>query len=120
MAVTRYTLKQGETGPIIRVRPSVLEDGSVIDGNWTCRTSVNDKDGNQIIAPRAITTKTDDNLYFKLALSPTETESLSIATGADYTLYDQIVEIVNSVLSPKFNVEEDYELKIKPGGIPNV
>lgn len=120
MAVTRYTIKQGETGPIIRPRPSTLEDGITIDGSWVCKTAVNDKDGNVIIAARTIVTLSDNALYFEFALTPTETLTLSVASGDDYTLYDQIVEITNDTIFPKFNVEEEYELKVKRGGIANV
>ena len=122
MAVTRYTIKQGETGPIIRPRPEApaLADGVVIDSNWICKTAVNDKNGNVIIAARTITTKTASALYFEDALTPAETLLLSIGTGEDYTLYDQIIEITNTSIFPIFNIEEWYELKVFPGGIPNV
>ena len=120
MAVTRYTLNQGETGPIIRPRPSVLATDATIDSNWACRTSVNDADGTEVIAPRVVTDKTDDNMYFVVALTPTETASLTVEEGCAYTMYSQIVEITNDTLTPEFNIEDDYDLKIKPGGMTNV
>ena len=120
MAVTRYTIKRGETGPIMRPRPDTLDDGEAIDTNWICKTAVNDKDGNSVIAARTITTKTDNQQYFEFALTPTETDSLTVASGDDYTLYIQVVEISNATLFPLFNIEKNYELKVKEGGIPNV
>lgn len=120
MAATRYTITQGETGPIIRPRPSAIDTGVTLDANWICRTAVNDLDGESVIAPRVITTMTDDALYFELALTPTETESLTVASGDLSTNYVQVVEISNATLFPIFNVEEEYIIKVKKAGITNV
>lgn len=120
MAVEEYTIYQGDTGPIIRPRPTVLDDGVVLDINWSCFTAVNDADGTPVIARRAVTDKTDDNLRFIAALTPTETNLLEVEDSESYRPYTQIIEVINTTLTPPFNIEEHYTLKVTPQGIDPV
>lgn len=120
MAVEEYTIYQGDTGPIIRPRPTVLDDGVVLDVNWTCSTAVNDADGVEVIAKRAVTDKTVDNLRFVAALTPTETNLLLVDDSENYRSYTQVIEVINTTLTPPFNIEEHYTLKVTPQGIDPV
>lgn len=117
MAVETYTLYQGDTGPIIRPRPSVLDTGVVLDVNWTCFIGVNDADGTAVVAKRAVTDKTSDNLYFVAALTPTETTALTVSAGELYEHYNMVVEVVNTTLIPPFNIEQHYTLHVKEQGL---
>jgi len=117
MAVEEYTIYQGDTGPIIRPRPTVLDDGATLDSNWSCFTAVNDADGAVVIAKREVTGKTADNLRFIAALTPTETNLLDVDDSESYRPYTQVIEVINTTLAPPFNIEEHYTLKVVPQGI---
>ena len=120
MAVEEYTIYQGDTGPIIRPRPSVLADDVVLDSNWKCYTAVNDTDGAVVVAKREVTDKTADNLRFVAGLTPTETNLLLVDDSEEYRPYTQIIEVLNTTLTPPFNIESHYTLKVTPQGIDPV
>ncbi len=118
MTVESYTIKQGDTGPVIHVRPSVLDEITPLDSNWKCFIAVNNEDGTTAVAKREVTTHTPDNLKFVAALFPSETQTLQVDGSIEsFRLYKMIIEVSNVTLDPPFNIEKHYKLKVEPQGI---
>ena len=114
---TLSSIYHGNTGPILQPRPTVLDDGVVLDANWTCYIGANYEDGAEAVAKTEVTMKTADGLRFVAALTPTQTESLTLPPGLDCINIDLIIEVANSVLVPPFKVEAHYTLPVLQQGM---
>lgn len=110
-------LYRGDTGPVIRPRPAVLDDGEVIDGNWSCFTAVLDEAGNIVIPKFEVTAKTQDGLRFMAVLNPENTSKLSVANPPDPTRYIWVVELSNNTTVPPFRIEKHYKLNVREQGV---
>lgn len=123
MAVTECTapevldsIYQGNTGPVLQPRPTVLDDGVVLDANWTCHIGANYKDGAVAVAKTEVTDKTVDNLRWIAALTPTQTAAIDLGSLKCVDI-DLILEVANSTVVPPFKVETHYTLPIKLQGM---
>lgn len=107
-----YEIYQGDTGPLLRVRPSVLAEGEVIGAGWHCYIAARTGDNQYAIPVREVTDKSSDNLRWLVALLPSETETLDPDTE-----YDMVIEVVNDTTTPPFTVEKHYPLKVLAQGV---
>lgn len=107
----------GDTGPVLEVRPSVLDEGVVIDANWSCHIRAIYKDGSEAIAKTEITWKTSDDLYFIAALTPTQTETIDIPNNLAGVTIEMIVEVANLTVIPPFKKEIHYDVSVCEQGI---
>lgn len=108
---------QGDTSPVLQPRPTVLDDGVVLDVNWTCHIAANYEDGTEAVPKTEITDKTSDNLRFIAALTPTQTGTIIIPSGLKCINVILIIETANSTTIPPFKIEKHYILPIKNQGI---
>lgn len=116
MACDNYTIYQGDTGPILEVRPSNLASATTLDANWVCYIAAMDTAGTNVVVKRAITDKTSDDKYFITALTPTETGTLTTSIKKPVT-YIVAVEVSNTTTTPAFNEETQYNLKVLAEGV---
>ena len=116
----QYTIFQGNTGPVLKPRPSVLDDVTVLDADWHCYIAANNADGTVAIASREVTDKTVDNLRWIAALTPAETETLTVNAEDESVGYKVIIKVVNATTTPSFEVDYEYILFVKPQGMPSV
>lgn len=103
-------IKQGNTGPLwlvgIKERDANgVETGNLIDVsnvNWVCTVACN-----SAVPPisRVETNISADNTRFMVQLTPAETATLS--AGSAHTI---AIEVVNTTLSPAFEVESHVDL----------
>lgn len=110
-----YDVYRGDTGPVIRARPSILDDGVLLDGNWKCYASVKDSLGNIVIDKYEITAKTGDGLRFQAVLGKDRTILLPVRGKS--TKYVWAVELLNPTTSPPFNIEKHFELNVHEQGV---
>ena len=111
---------QGDLTKIKNVRPTFPSLPGVLDANWKCYVSVNDCDGNNVVADREVTNKvTDANSRerFVCAIHPSETESLEVATGEEYQDSDWVIQVENLSTTPPYSKEHHITLRVKPQGI---
>lgn len=102
----------GDTSPILQPRPTVLDDGVVLDTNWTCTIAADYEDGSEAVAVTPVTDKTSDNLRFIAALTPAQTGTIVVPSELD--CINVILELIvaNSTLIPPFNKKIRYTLPI--------
>ena len=100
-------LYQGDSSDIIYARPD-LKEGEVIDSNWQCKMAITDINGNVVLDPVTITQKTDDNLYFIVALEPEHTRDL-LVTGV-FSQFSWAIEMSNARITPSYNKEKHRPL----------
>lgn len=112
-----FSIYQGDTGPVLRVRPTVLDDGAVLDANWHCYIAVNDPTGAVTVASREVTDKDGDNFRWLASLTPAETATLPVDDDEHSRGYQMVIEVVNTAVVPPFNKEKHYTLKVSPQGI---
>lgn len=101
--MTEYTVKKGNTSPIILVGSSSMIDTT----GWTCNLLVLDDQGVALIDKNVIETN-DAGDKFRAYLTPTETNTLPVET------YRLVIELTNAALTPPFNVEEQHVLNVDP------
>lgn len=107
-----FDIYQGDTGPILRPRPSVLDDAEVIGASWHCYLAVNDEDGNEVIAKFEVTDKTADNLRWIAALTPDNTAGID-----PNARYEMVLEVSDATTIPPFKKEKHYVIQILEQGI---
>lgn len=107
---------QGNTGPILQPRPTVLVEGEPLDANWTCHIGANYKDGTVAVPKTEITDKTTDNLRWIAALTPTQTDAIDLGSLSCVEV-DLIIEVTNLTVIPPFKIETHYTLPVKKQGM---
>ena len=107
---------QGDTGPILTVRPSVLADLETITADWHCFIAANYKDGTVAAAAIEIHDLTADLLKWIAALTPTQTNQIVVPDNGALDVI-MVVEVVNATTVPPFNVETHYILPVRAQGI---
>ena len=110
---TVYNIYQGDTGPIMKPRPSVLDDGVTLDADWHCYINVIDSSGTEVVPKREVTDKTADNLRWIAALLPAETATIPVSND----FHTMVIEVVNATTIPPFNVEKHYSIAVHKQGI---
>ena len=111
---------QGDLTKIKNVRPTFPGLGDTLDANWKCYGSVNDCDGNNVVADREVTNKmTDANgkERFLCAVHPSETEQLDVSDGEKYQDYDWVIQVENMTTNPPYSKEHHITLRVWPQGI---
>lgn len=108
---------QGDTGPILQVRPSVLDDLETISADWHCFIGANYKDGSVAAAPIEIHDLTADLFKWIAALTPDQTAEIVVPDNGALDVI-MVLEVKNSTTVPPFNVETHYILPVKAQGIP--
>lgn len=106
---------QGNTSPVIRVRPEIDGEGipATLD-NWTCRMVLVDPlDKSTLTIDRMVTDKTEENDRFICYLEPTDTADLEV--GKKYTW---AFELVNLTTRPRYTLEKTLTIFIKDQWIP--
>lgn len=109
-----FKIYQGDTGPILKPRPSVIDTGDVIDATWHCYLGVNDADGVEVIARTEITDKTADDMRWICALTPAQTATIPPLLD---TPYNMVIEVTNTTTTPPFNIEKHYGLEVRDQGL---
>lgn len=105
---------QGDSSTILDIYVQDNDgNNTTMDSNWKCFKGVCDVpgDGRTMLIASTEVSLSDDNLYFPVGLTPTETAGLE--EGYCYV----IAEISNSTLTPAFKREYQRKIKIKPQGI---
>lgn len=112
-----FVIHQGDTGPMLKPRPSVLDDGVVLDADWHCYIAALDATGAVAIASREVTDKDTGNLRWLASFTPAETATLDVEDSDNYRSYKMVLEVVNTTTTPPFNVESHFVLNVAPQGI---
>ena len=120
MAVETYEIYQGETGPVVLIRPTILVEGTEINASWKCYMAAKDENGTEVIARREVMDKTGDNLYWIVGLTPDETNLFVVTFNEGSAIFEQKIEVVNDTLTPPFNIEQHDLLVVSAPGIPNL
>lgn len=109
---TLETTYKGDTSPILQPRPTVLDDGVVLDADWTCSIAADYEDGTEAVAETPVTDKTADNLRFIAALTPTQTGAIVIPSGLECINIILKLVVINTTLIPPFQKTVRYTLPI--------
>ena len=110
--LTLDTTYVGDTSPILQPRPTVLDDGVVLDVNWTCSIAAYYEDGAIAVASTPVTDKTSDNLRFIAALTPTQTGIIVVPASLDCINVVLELIVINTTLTPPFQKKTRYALPI--------
>lgn len=117
MAVELEFIYQGDTGTILHPRPSSLAVDEAIDADWHCWIAANYSDGTVAVAKREVTDKDAGDLSWLAALTPTETNTITINPELGEVTVDLIIEVINTTTTPPFNVERHFDLPVRSQGI---
>jgi len=105
---------QGDSSTILDIYVQD-EDGNntTLDSNWKCYKGVCDMlgSGRTMLVEETEVSLSDDNLYFPVGLTPTESASLD--EGYCYL----VVEVSNDTLTPPYKKEYHRKIKITSEGI---
>jgi len=110
-----YEIYEGDSSPIVYVRPNITDPTAVISADWSCKVSLIGPDGIVIVPARVSSAKSTDNLHFAIQLSPTETDMVNVKNLPITCQW--IVQIENSLLTPAYSRERQIVLIVKKKGI---
>ena len=112
---------QGATSDVKLVRPDMPGLPDALDGNWVCKYSVLDCDGEVAVAAKIVTEKTvDENNKdrFVVAVLPAESAILEVDDNEPYVDYRWSIQLENTTTTPPYNKEHSITLRVKAQGIP--
>lgn len=109
-----FRIFQGDTGPIIKARPSALAEGDIIGPEWSCYVRVIDTQGAEVIPKAEVTIKNAENTRFLAYLTPDETEALQPDTA-----YTFAVQIENDSDTPHFRKERHFTIEVMAQAVPD-
>jgi len=113
-------LYQGDTSDVKLVRPDFPGLTNALDGNWLCQQAVMDCAGVVVVGASTVSAKTtDDNgkERFVVAVSPTDSATLSVAAGEPYQEYTWLIELSNPTTIPPYKKEHHTTLRVFSQGI---
>lgn len=113
------SLFQGDSSGLIKLRPNITDPNVVISDDWECKTSLLNNDGTVVIAPRTESMKTDDDLFWIVGLSPSDTEDVTIDQNSKYNECTWVIQVSNNTLDPAYNKELHIQVNVRKQGIPN-
>lgn len=108
-------IHQGDSVEPIPVRPNLKDESEKLSGDWKCFFSIIDARGNEVLASKEVTTKSEDELSFIVMLSPDNTRSLAVAE--DFALYYLVVQVSNETLLPVYSKERHFIMQVRRGAI---
>ena len=115
------SLYQGETSTVKWARPELPSLADVLDANWNCQQAVLDCDGVVVIAASTVADKTTDEQgkeRFVVAVSPSDSATLTVPDGEPYQDYLWVIQLENTGTTPPYNKEHMMTLRIRAQGIP--
>jgi len=113
-------LIQGNTSDVKLVRPDIPGLDDALDGNWTCQQSVMDCDRTAVVEASDVTDKTTDEFgkeRFVVAVSYTDSDTLTVPAGEPYFDYTWMIELNNPNTVPPYRKEHHITLRVRNQGI---
>jgi hypothetical protein len=110
-----YEIFEGDSTAIVLVRPNIADPAEVISDDWDCKVALIGPDDRVIVAQRTAITKSADNLYFAVQLSPAETELVNVV-GLPVTC-TWVIQVENLMLTPNYSKEKQVTLIVSKKGI---
>lgn len=117
--MSAISLFQGDSSDLFRIRPNIADPAAEISDDWVCKTSLLSSNGEQVIAPRVESVKSDDGLVWLIGLSPEDTALVTVDPKFRYTQCTYVIEVSNSILEPAYRKEKHIRVNVKKQGIPN-
>ena len=114
-------LFQGATSDVKLVRPEMPSLPDALDGNWNCKYSVLDCDDAVVVAATAVTDKTTDTNgqeRYVVAVTPTQSATLTVPAGEPWLDYTWVIQLENTTTTPPYNKEHAITLRVRRQGIP--
>lgn len=111
--MTTLTLYTGDSSDIIPVRPFIENPFEPISGDWVCKIAIVDARNMLVLAAKAVTEKSDDQLHYLVQLLPDDTKDLVVQE--DYSVFNLVIQVSNDVLSPPYSKEKRITLIVKQG-----
>lgn len=113
-------LIQGNASDVKLVRPGFPGLDDALDENWVCQQAVRDCAGALVIGLSTVSDKTLDEFdkeRFVVAVSPTDSATLSVAAGEPYQEYTWLIELSNPTTTPPYKKEHHITLRVYSQGI---
>jgi hypothetical protein len=113
-------LVQGNTSDVKLTRPDFPDLPDALDENWVCQQAVMDCAGALVVGLSTVSDKALDEFdkqRFVVAVSPTDSATLSVAAGEPYQEYTWLIELSNTTTTPPYKKEHHITLRVYSQGI---
>lgn len=106
---------QGDSSPILMVRPDVIDPTQPLSADWVCKESLVGEDNTVFIPPRIVTEKNDEGTHWVLCLTPEDTVLVDVVKN--FTRCKWVIQVSNEALTKPYSKELHKPLNIKKQGI---